>query len=94
VDCAINGREALEPLRNSQSHPSAIILKVLMPEMDGWQFRAEQKKDARIAGIPVIVVTAMRDTEEFDAAAILHKPVSVPVLLAAVAHLRSGAEAN
>ena len=94
VDCACNGREALEHLHNAPAPPDAIILDVLMPEMDGWQFRAEQKKDERLAAIPVVVVTAMRNTQAFDAAATFHKPVDVNRLLAAVAHLCSAGETS
>lgn len=92
VDCAGNGREALEHLRTSPALPAVIILDVLMPVMDGWQFLAEQKKDPALTGIPVMVVTAMRNAEKFDAAATFHKPVEVDRLLAALVHLCSAAE--
>lgn len=87
VATAANGREALAHLREAPAPPDLIVLDVLMPEMDGWQFRAEQKKDAALASIPVVVVSAMRDADNFDAAAVFHKPVNVERLLAAIAHL-------
>ena len=35
-----------------------ILLDLMMPVMDGWQFRREQKQDPAIANIPLIVITA------------------------------------
>lgn len=52
-----NGREALEYLA-THDKPALIFLDLMMPEMDGWTFRAEQIKDAKIADIPVVLVTA------------------------------------
>jgi CheY-like chemotaxis protein len=92
VASAGNGEEALALLRNAATPPSVIVLDVLMPEMDGWQFRAEQKKDPALAAIPVVVVSAMRNAEGFDAAAVFHKPVSVDRLLAALDQICSAAE--
>jgi CheY-like chemotaxis protein len=76
---ASNGREALEYLRRS-SKPSCIILDLLMPEMDGWEFRIEQKNDPKIAMVPVIVVTAFGGAT-IDADEILVKPIDVDHLL-------------
>src|ERR1700730_13259466 len=76
VASAPNGKQALEYLRHSSSPPCSIILDLAMPEMDGWQFRAEQKKDATLAEIPVIVVTAFTQAE-IDADAILQKPLDI-----------------
>ena len=52
----------------------------MMPEMDGWQFRAEQLRDAALREIPVVVMTASRgfDGAALRAAEILHKPVGSP----------------
>ncbi|HXW85585.1 MAG TPA: response regulator [Candidatus Binataceae bacterium] len=74
-----NGKEALHYLRTS-IRPSLIILDLMMPEMDGWQFRAEQKKDAGLAAVPVVVITAFGGAI-IDANEILVKPVDVDRLL-------------
>ena len=55
---ATNGRDALQCLRSQDASFCLIVLDLFMPEMDGWTFRAEQRKDARLASIPVIVVSA------------------------------------
>ena len=67
---AENGRVALEVLRSGTHHPRLILLDLMMPEMNGWQFREEQLKDEALREIPVIVMTA--------------KPVGLGQLLEAV----------
>jgi CheY-like chemotaxis protein len=57
VVTAANGREALEILRN-QPRPSAILLDLMMPVMDGWEFRREQLNDPSLRDIPVLVISA------------------------------------
>lgn len=63
VVCAANGIEALEILRSGPGLPKLIILDIMMPEMDGFQFLAEQEKDSKIAGIPVVAMTADKTAE-------------------------------
>jgi CheY-like chemotaxis protein len=82
VETAANGRQALERLA-SGVNPSVIVLDLMMPVMDGWQFRREQTRDAALAPIPVIVVSAA-GRERFDAInanAYLTKPVDLELLL-------------
>jgi CheY-like chemotaxis protein len=70
---ASNGHEALQLLR--MGFPAKLILLDLtMPLMDGWAFRAVQRRDPYLADIPVIVVSA-RDPSGVDAAACCRKPV-------------------
>lgn len=54
---AEHGRAALECLRDG-SKPCLILLDLTMPVMNGWQFRAEQREDPDLAGIPVVVISA------------------------------------
>jgi CheY-like chemotaxis protein len=55
-----------------------------MPVMDGWQFRAQQIVDPRLADIPVIVLTARGDADRqarsLGVAAALSKPVDLDKL--------------
>nr|UXE44638.1 response regulator receiver protein CpdR [uncultured bacterium] len=57
AETAPNGRMALERLRRSP-RPNLVLLDLMMPVMDGWQFRSEQQKDADIASVPVVVLSA------------------------------------
>jgi CheY-like chemotaxis protein len=57
VAMAADGREALDRLRR-RWRPSLILLDLTMPVMNGWQFRAEQRQDPALSGIPVVVLSA------------------------------------
>jgi adenylate cyclase len=56
IAVAVNGREALDCLKSDQ--PDLVLLDLMMPEMDGFEFLAEFRKDSKFASTPVIVVTA------------------------------------
>src|SRR5215831_14973272 len=58
VEGAHNGREALARLRGGTVHPAVILLDLMMPGMDGWDFRSEQMRDPELAAVPVVVVSA------------------------------------
>jgi two-component system, chemotaxis family, chemotaxis protein CheY len=79
---ASNGVEALAYLRTTSDLPDVILLDLMMPKMDGFGFRAEQEKDSRLAGIPVIVMTAdsniQANTIKIGAKAFLKKPFIDP----------------
>jgi CheY-like chemotaxis protein len=62
VDEAKNGRVALE--RIAAAAPTIILLDLLMPEMDGFQFVAELRKKKEWRPIPIIVITAKDITSE------------------------------
>ncbi|MFL5310498.1 MAG: two-component system response regulator [Myxococcales bacterium] len=85
---ASNGAEALERLRAADVRPCVILLDVMMPTMDGWQFRAAQKSDPSVSDIPVIVLSAHANgseaAEKMDAAGYLCKPVSLESLVSVV----------
>ena len=55
VDEATDGREGLERLAGK---PSLVLLDLLMPGMDGFEFLAEFRRRAEFRSVPVIVVTA------------------------------------
>jgi two-component system response regulator MprA len=57
VATAADGREALDQLR-AGLRPCVILLDLMMPAMDGWDFRHEQLKDSDLRDIPVVVITA------------------------------------
>jgi CheY-like chemotaxis protein len=61
VETATNGRDAL--LQVTAKRPAAILLDLMMPEMDGFEFLARLRSTPEGARIPVIVVTAKQLTE-------------------------------
>ena len=79
---AVNGRDALQHLRSGLK-PDVILLDLMMPIMDGWEFRREQQGDAELADIPVVVLSAFDHarTAEVRASAVLRKPLDFDQLL-------------
>ena len=59
---AENGRVALE--RMTERLPTLILLDLMMPVMDGFEFMAELRSRPDFRDVPVVVVTAMHLTEE------------------------------
>lgn len=82
VESAANGLQALERL-DAGTRACVILLDLMMPVMDGWEFRRRQTSDAQLAGIPVIVFSAAgRDRlQQIDANEYLAKPVDLDELL-------------
>lgn len=58
---AKNGREGISAAQKRQ--PDIILLDVMMPEMNGFDVCARLKADPQTAGIPVIMVTALREVQ-------------------------------
>src|SRR4051794_9919088 len=90
VTQAADGREALAWL-HEDAPADLILLDLMMPGMDGWEFRRRQRQEGALAGTPVVVVTAAAGADEvarpLDAAAVLQKPVAAEILLAAIRRL-------
>ena len=86
TETAANGREALDRLSDGVE-ANVILLDLMMPVMDGWQFRRRQVEDVRFAKIPTIVVSAAgRDRmAQISADAYLAKPIDMEELLSRVA---------
>ncbi len=84
VRSAAHGMEGLQALR-SGFVPRLILLDLMMPVMNGWQFNAEQKKDPELSAIPVVVISADGNLQEkirdMDAVGYLKKPIQLVNLL-------------
>jgi CheY-like chemotaxis protein len=80
-----NGREALEYLHD-RARPDVILLDLMMPVMDGWEFRRHQQADPAIAPVPVIVLSALDQSRaaNLEATAFLKKPLDFDRLLTLV----------
>jgi len=83
-----DARKALTALENGLT-PFLILLDLMMPGMSGWEFRAAQLENAKIAPIPVVVVTAATSLREegrtVGDVAVIHKPFELDTLLPVVA---------
>jgi CheY-like chemotaxis protein len=85
VLAAENGRRALELLRSSPAlRPCIILLDIMMPEMNGWEFLEQQRRDPALASIPVVVVSADTSAQARAAgqniAGFLKKPIALDAL--------------
>ena len=89
VGSAANGREALEILAREERVPAVIVLDLMMPVMSGEAFRDRQLLDARLAAVPVIVMSASYQIATIAAMmradAVITKPALASRLLGAIA---------
>ncbi len=69
----------------TSARPDLILLDLMMPIMDGWQFRREQAQDPSLSAIPVVVLSADGNVRQkaasLHADGYLQKPVDVENLL-------------
>lgn len=59
---ANTGQEGLDLMRRNP--PDAVLLDIMMPEMDGWEVYKEIRADEKLKSIPVIIVTARNSSFE------------------------------
>jgi CheY-like chemotaxis protein len=85
VVTAANGREALH-LLHERPPPCVILLDLMMPVMDGWEFGAAVRRDSRLSDIPIVVVSALTEemADHLGAADYLPKPIDIERLLEVV----------
>jgi signal transduction histidine kinase len=84
VDTCLNGRDALDRLQ--QCPVDAIVLDLMMPVMDGWEFVTAKVADPSIASVPVVAISADNSAKStaIRADAYLAKPFDANELVAAV----------
>lgn len=84
VSTACDGREALLRLRSGIA-PALILLDLMMPRMNGWEFRTEQLSRQELAGIPIVILSGAHDAHRqatmLNANGFLSKPIEVIRLL-------------
>jgi CheY-like chemotaxis protein len=82
VSTAVNGRDALQKLHTG-SKPSLILLDLMMPVMNGWEFRQALERDPALRKVPVVIVSAATAelVHRTQAAAYLPKPLDMDELL-------------
>ncbi|WP_438035234.1 response regulator [Sorangium sp. So ce204] len=91
VVCAENGAVALDLLRRGL-RPGIILLDLMMPEINGWEFLALKRREPALADIPVAILSGVDALEAkaatLDVCALLKKPIDLDALLAVVAQTR------
>lgn len=84
---ARDGEQALQ-LMHTQPLPRVVLLDMMMPGMNGEDFRTAQLRDARLAGVPVVIMTGDGRAEEKAArlgvSRFLRKPIAIDDLIAVV----------
>jgi CheY-like chemotaxis protein len=87
VECAENGKEALE--RIHASVPAFILLDLMMPVMSGWELLEILNQDPRLAAIPVAILSATHDVSDEVRRGRLYlaKPLRPEALVSLVAEL-------
>ncbi len=92
---ATDGKGALDRLREG-TIPSLILLDLMMPGMNGWQFLDELHRDPSLTAIPVVIVSGgsyrEREIKSLGVAGYLKKPFDASQLFATVEQFRSGAD--
>ena len=85
---AADGQEALDKLAQLPAPPCLIVLDLMMPGMDGREFRRIQRADPKLNQIPVVVISAFRDLDEIakelEPAGHFKKPLKLAELLSIV----------
>jgi two-component system, chemotaxis family, chemotaxis protein CheY len=97
ADYAESATRALAMMKKRPPAYDLVLLDLMMPEMNGWEFRDAQRKTASIARVPVVVVSAVEGIsielkDKVEAAAFLRKPVTVPELRRALERIVGPAE--
>jgi DNA-binding response OmpR family regulator len=90
---AADGFEALRQLRHTR--PDLIVLDLMLPGMSGWQFLERSREQLDRAGVPVVILSAIRGEGDYPralgVAAWLTKPLDVDRFLSAVDELSAPA---
>ncbi len=80
VETARNGEEALA-LIGTGRRPALVLLDLVMPVMNGWEFLATVANDPRLKGIPIVVLTAAEHVEVPGALEVLTEPMDLKELI-------------
>ncbi|HKQ70208.1 MAG TPA: response regulator [Polyangiaceae bacterium] len=86
---AASGKEALDYLRTKTPVPCLILLDLMMPHMNGWEFYEVFSRDHALPRIPIVVMSAHDGSPAVGGGAlkVLRKPLHLDDLLAVVESL-------
>jgi CheY-like chemotaxis protein len=81
----VGARDGAEGLRKARAcHPSVVLLDLMMPGMNGWEFWAVHHGDPELRKIPVIVVSALGRVADLEADGFIQKPFEIDELVSTV----------
>jgi CheY-like chemotaxis protein len=83
---ASHGREAMDWLKGG-GRPSLILLDLMMPIMNGWEFLEQGKAEGQLGRVPVIVISAVSQftpMEKIRDYPVLRKPLDLDLLIATI----------
>ena len=87
AETAATGREALDKLR-AGFQPCIILMDLMMPEMNGFEFRTAQLADPELATIPLIAYSGVDDlathAKQLRANAFIRKPAEISAIMSLV----------
>lgn len=76
ISVARNGAEAIEILRRASPLPCVILLDLMMPVLNGWEFLDFQRNDPKFKDIPLVICSAYQESAKaINPAAYLKKPL-------------------
>ena len=89
VETAKDGAEALQRLRAGEP-PNVVLLDLMMPVMNGYQFLEEVAKVPSLKEIPIVVLTAASLVELPRPVEVVHKPIELGSLIKIVERYTHG----
>jgi signal transduction histidine kinase len=84
VSTAEHGREALNYLMTAKVQPCVALVDLMLPVMTGWEFVAEVRRTPSLAGLPVIVTSAVADRAPPEVDRVMAKPLQLDMLIDAI----------
>lgn len=83
VTAVEEGQQALDALARLE-HVCVVLLDLMMPGMNGWDFVAKLRERPEYANVPVIIHSSAPDRAPAGVDSVLRKPLSLTNLLAVV----------
>jgi CheY-like chemotaxis protein len=85
VSVAASGHEGIQQLKTIRPQPCVVLLDLMMPVTNGWQFLDFQRNDPSLAKVPVIICSAYKESAmAVHPSGFVQKPVQLNELLDAV----------
>lgn len=80
-----DGARALATMQQMTAPPRLILLDLMMPKMNGWQFREAQQEVPEVRSISTVILSAdanvAQNLQSLGAAGYLRKPIHIQTLL-------------